>query len=85
MELHYFTAPRMSSTDDPLLGEDVDDEDRGHGHQVAGEGHRVVGGELRAEDVLGERDGLVRLIGQNDQRQEEVVQAHSAVRMAMVR
>ena len=61
------------STDDPLLGEDVDDEDRGHGHQVAGEGHRVVGGELRAEDVLGERDGLVRLIGQNDQRQEEVV------------
>ena len=26
------------STDDPLLGEDVDDEDRGHGPQVGGEG-----------------------------------------------
>lgn len=32
--------------DDPLLGEDVDDEDWGHGHQVAGEGHRVIRGEL---------------------------------------
>ena len=66
------SAPHHSAHD-PLLGEDVDDEDRGHGHQIAGECHRVVGGKLRAEDVLGERDGLVRLVGQNDQWQEEVV------------
>lgn len=51
---------------DPLLGEDVDDEHRGHGHEVAREGLRVVRGELRAEHILRKRDRLVALIGEDD-------------------
>ena len=61
------------TTDDPLLGEDVDDEDRGHGHQVGGEGHRIVRRELALEHVLCERNRLIALISQRDQRQQEVV------------
>ena len=57
------------STDDPLLGEDVNDEDRSHGHQVGREGHRIVRRELALEHILCERNRLIALISQRDQRQ----------------
>ena len=61
------------TTDNPLLGEDVDDEDRSHGHQIGREGHRIVRRELALEHVLCERNRLIALISQRDQRQQEVV------------
>lgn len=57
------------TTDNPLLGEDVDDEDRSHGHQIGREGHRIVRRELALEHVLCERNRLIALISQRDQRQ----------------
>ena len=64
-EVLLHSAPHHAA-DNPLLGEDVDDEHRSHSHQVGGEGHRIVRGELALEHVLGKRNGLVALIGQGD-------------------